>query len=84
MACSAASAGSVTAAEHQGDPLGAGCVDDFAGHRQPTGHGGADKLGKPGSHAAAGQDADPGVGIGEHRPLGGDEEVTSEPSPGRR
>ena len=62
----------------QSDPLGTGRVDHLARHRQPSCHRQADDLGESRGHTAARQDTDAGVGVGEHRPLRGHEEVATE------
>ena len=52
-------------------------VDVVAGQAHAAGPVEADELRQPDGHAAAGHDADPGVRVGEARPLRGDEEVAA-------
>ena len=63
---------------HQPDALGTSRVDHLTGHREASGHRQADELGEACGHAAAGQDADARVRVGEHRALRGDHEVAAE------
>ena len=63
---------------YQADAQGERGVDHLARVRQPSAPAGPDERGQPRGEAATRQDADPGVRVGEHRPLGGDQEVTAE------
>jgi hypothetical protein len=57
---------------------GPGRIDDLAGHREPAGHPGSDNAGQPRGHACTGQDAHPGMSVGEDRSIGSHEEVATE------
>jgi hypothetical protein len=58
--------------------VGHGRVDDLAGHREPTRHPGPAKVGQPCGHACTGQDAHPGMSVGEDSAVGRHEEVATE------
>jgi hypothetical protein len=58
--------------------LGPGRIDDLAGHREPAGHRGPDDVGQPRRHARTGQDAHPGMSVGEDRSVGRHKEVATE------
>ena len=53
-------------------------VDVVAGEAHAAGPVDPDELGQPDRQAATGHDADPGVGVGEARPLRRDEEVAAQ------
>ena len=63
---------------HQPDAFGADRVHHLTRHRHAAGHRAADYLGESGGHAAARQNANARMGVGEHGAFGGDEEVASQ------